>query len=135
MGPNKRPGLYAIAVSAAGAVPLALAHLGATATLCPDRVRPGAFGPDGVVLFYVPGVSNVSSSSVAAEVFSHPNLRMQERVAVLQRLSARRRRGFLSWRFNPFGAKMERSLVELGDDEGGDLARCLFRPYDMDVRV
>ncbi len=132
LGPNKRPSLYVIAASSANTIFLALAHLDATATLCPDRVKPGAFHPDGVVLFYVPEVSNVSfSSSIAAKVFSHSGLRLQERVAVVQKGSMGL---LLSWRFNPFRRRMERSIVDL-KEERKDLARNLFRPFDMDVRV
>ncbi len=66
---DKKPSLYIIAVSQQN-INLALSYLDSTITLCPDKVKPGAFNQENIILFLLSNPKEGKNSTEKA-IFSN----------------------------------------------------------------
>ena len=127
---ESKPTLYLVAVSEQN-LPSAILSLDNTVTLCPDKVKPGAFHRENIVIFLMPDSPNNLSHNIQ-DTFSKSNYQKHVKVAVFRRLASKRTDALLYWRYNFFAEEIY-SKVLFTEDFSVSVSDAIFRRFDMRV--
>ena len=130
---GKKSSLYLFVVSHKW-LPSTLSYLNSTITSCPDKVDPGTFKQENILLFLVSGRRN--STEIKRSIFSDKNIRMHDKVAVLQNIKAKSSRKDQKvsalWRYDIYSDTVVHSVLDLDNEKENSM---LFSPFKMKVSI
>ncbi len=130
---ENKPSLYLVAVSQEKAK-AATAFLNKTTTLCPDKVNPGAFRRENMLIFWMPDCERDLKSGVRKFLLDQNIQKHPKAITIRSISSSKSLKGttLLSWRYNVFSKTLSSFLLGKKELEN-NLSKNLLVPYIMEV--